>query len=162
MENTKEEQIIKQLLGYIRKENQANSVSVEESMPAYGFTADKFFMVNIIRNGLPYAVFNLIHELVPFSDTDWAKYLDVSTKTMLRYKQSQKKFRSIHSEKILEMAEVTITGLEVFGNMSKFKLWLQTPNYALGNHKPLSLVNDSYGKDMVIAELNNINHGIFA
>jgi putative toxin-antitoxin system antitoxin component (TIGR02293 family) len=60
------------------------------------------------------------------------------------------------------MAEVTQLGLEVFGNMEKFKLWLETPSYALGNLKPLELLKDSYGKEMVTGELTRINYGILS
>ena len=59
------------------------------------------------------------------------------------------------------MAEVTKVGLDVFGHMEKLKVWLHTPNYALGNVKPMELLKDSYGKELVIAELTLINHGIF-
>ncbi len=60
------------------------------------------------------------------------------------------------------MAEVTNVGLDVFGDMEKFKLWLDTPNFALGNLKPKELLKDSYGKEMVISELTRINYGILA
>jgi putative toxin-antitoxin system antitoxin component (TIGR02293 family) len=60
------------------------------------------------------------------------------------------------------MAEVTKTGLDTFGDMEKFKHWLNTPNFALGGMKPIDLIRDSYGKDLVIGELTRINHGIFA
>ena len=154
--------LIYELLAASQKDIQNKPAIAEESMPVYGFPADKFFMANLIREGIPYSVFNLVHDLVPFSDNDWAQLFDISTKTLFRYKQSQKKFSAIHSEKILEMAEVTVMGLEVFNDMSKFKLWLDTPNYALGNLKPLGLISDSYGKELVMAELSNINQGIFA
>jgi hypothetical protein len=32
--------------------------------------------------------------------------------------------------------------------------------YVLGKLKPIELLKDSYGKEMVISELNRINHGI--
>ena len=60
------------------------------------------------------------------------------------------------------MAEVTKVGLDVFSSIEKFKLWLNTPSYALGKLKPIELLKDSYGKEMVISELNRINHGILA
>ncbi len=58
------------------------------------------------------------------------------------------------------MAEVTNIGKEVLGKIEKFKLWLDTPNFALGNLKPMELLKDSYGKELVISELTHINHGI--
>ncbi len=38
-------------------------------------------------------------------------------------------------KKIIEMAEVTRIGLDTFGDMNKFKLWLDTPNFSLGSLK---------------------------
>lgn len=61
---------------------------------------------------------------------------------------------------IVEMADITSVGLDVFGEIEKFKLWLDTPNYALGNLNPKELLKDSYGKELVICELTRINYGI--
>ena len=123
---------------------------------------NKMLIVGLIRQGIPYSLFTLIQDFTPFSENDWARFLDISTKSLHRYKQVDKNFKPIQSEKIIELAEVTSVGLEVFGNMEKFKLWLDTPNYALGNLKPVELLKDSYGKDMVVSELTRVNHGIFA
>lgn len=58
------------------------------------------------------------------------------------------------------MAEVTNIGMDVFGSMEKYKLWLNTPNFSLGGLKPIELLQDSNGKEMVVSELTRINHGI--
>lgn len=126
------------------------------------FLSNKMLIIFVIRKGIPYSFFHLIQLYTPFSETDWANILDLSTKSLHRYKQSAKKFRPIQSEKIIEMAEVTDMGVDVFGSMEKFKLWLDTPNYALGSLKPVELITDSYGKEMVVGELTRFNHGILA
>ena len=126
------------------------------------FLSNKMLMIFVIREGVPYSLFNLIQHSTPFTDDDWANFLDISTKSLHRYKQTSKNFKSIQSEKIIEMAEVTHVGLDVFGNMEKFKLWLETPNFSLGNLKPLELLKDSYGKELVISELTRINYGILS
>jgi putative toxin-antitoxin system antitoxin component (TIGR02293 family) len=104
----------------------------------------------------------LIQQQTPFSEQEWANLLNLSSKSLQRYKTSTATFKPIHSEKIIEIAEVNQAGLEVFGDMEKFRLWLQTPNFALGNMKPVELLQDSYGKEMVLAELVRINYGILA
>lgn len=126
------------------------------------FLEDKMLIIVAIRAGIPYSLFDLIQHYTPFSESDWANFFDISTKSLQRYKSSpEHHFKPIHSEKIIEMAEVTKVGLDVFGNMDKLKLWLNTPCYALGKLEPIELLKDSYGKEMVISELNRINHGIF-
>lgn len=124
------------------------------------FLSNKMLIISVIRKGIPYSFFNLIQHQAPFSENDWADFLDISTKSLHRYKISSRIFKPYQSEKIIEMAEVTNVGLDVFGDMDKFKLWLDTPNYSLENMKPIELLKDSYGKELVIAELTRINYGI--
>jgi putative toxin-antitoxin system antitoxin component (TIGR02293 family) len=124
------------------------------------FLKNKLMIVHVIRVGVPYSLFSRIQDYTPFSEKEWSEFLSISTKSLQRYKQQPRKFKPIQSEKIIEMAEVTNIGLDVFGEMEKFKLWLNTPSFALGNLKPIDLLRDSYGKEMVIGELTRINYGI--
>ncbi len=125
------------------------------------FFDDKMMVIAAIRAGIPYSMFDVIQDNAPFTEDNWAGFLDISTKSLQRYKTADVfHFKAIHSEKILEMAEVTNVGLDVFGSMEKLKLWLNTPSYALGNLKPIDLIKDSYGKELVISELTRINYGI--
>lgn len=124
------------------------------------FLSNKMLMIYVIREGVPYSFFHLIQNLTPFTEENWADFLDLSTKSLHRYKQTSKSFKPLQSEKIIEMAEVTNVGLDVFGDIEKFKLWLKTANFSLGNLKPLDLLKDSYGKELVISELTRINYGI--
>jgi len=125
------------------------------------FLSNKLLMVQAIRKGIPFSMFRLIQIVTPFSLNDWADYLNISGKSLMRYSQQGKRFKPIHSEKIIELAEVSNLGLEVFQDSEKFKLWLETPNFALGNYKPFDLLKNSYGKAMVVSELTRINYGIF-
>jgi putative toxin-antitoxin system antitoxin component (TIGR02293 family) len=124
------------------------------------FLSDKLILVKLIRKGIPYSIFKLILNITPFSLNDWADYLDISVKSLIRYQQQDKTFRPGQSEKIIELAEVNNLGLEVFGNNVKFRRWLETPNYSLGNLKPFDLLKDSYGKEMIMGELTRIEYGI--
>jgi len=125
------------------------------------FFDDKMMVIAAIRAGIPYSMFDVIQDNAPFTEDNWAVFLDISTKSLQRYKTADAfHFKAIHSEKILEMAEVTNVGLDVFGSMEKLKLWLNTPSYALGSLKPIDLIGDSYGKELVISELTRINYGI--
>ena len=162
-EATIQQKLDKEISSVIKKSGiNTRPFSTKKVFTYADFLSNKMIMILIIQKGIPYSLFNLIQNLTPLSENDWAKLLDISTKSLQRYKLSAKHFKPIQSEKIIEMAEVTNVGLDVFGEMDKFKLWLSTPNYSLGNLKPLALLSDSYGKEMVLAELNRINHGILA
>lgn len=137
-----------------------NLVVPEKNFTYTDLFADRMLMIDVIREGVPYSFFNLIQELAPFSENDWSRFLDISTKSLQRYKQDDRAFKSSQSEKIIEVAEVTNLGMDVFGDSDRFKAWLNTPNFSLGNAKPIDLLADSYGKELVMGELTRINHGI--
>ena len=126
------------------------------------FLADKMLIIAAIREGIPYSLFELIQDYAPFSESDWAKYLHISTKSLQRYKLADKAFKPDQSERIIELAEVVNTGLMFFGNMEDFKLWLIIPNIALGRVKPFELLSEKYGRDLIIGELIRMEHGIFS
>lgn len=126
------------------------------------FLENKYLLVMAIRMGITVPIYNLIKEKAPFTLDDWATYLGISSRSINRIKSSNGNFKSIQSERILEIAEVVELGYDIFDSKEQFKQWLNTPNFALRKSRPMDLLKDSYGKEMVINELTRIEHGIFA
>jgi putative toxin-antitoxin system antitoxin component (TIGR02293 family) len=137
-------------------------VTVQEPEGLYNLFNNRISLVTAIREGIPFRLFEQIQRASPYSVNEWARLLHLSAKSIKRYEQTDSRFKPIYSEKIIELAEVTRAGLAVFDSMEQFRLWLDTPNFALGGEPPLELLTDSYGKELVISELNRIDHGIFA
>jgi putative toxin-antitoxin system antitoxin component (TIGR02293 family) len=126
------------------------------------FLSNKLLLVHAIEQGVPFSLFQLIARETPFSDADWAGFLNLSTKSLQRYRMADAHiFKPLQSEKILALAEVTHLGKKVFGDSEKFYRWLTTPNYALGNLQPLELLKNSYGQELVVDELHRIDQAIF-
>lgn len=136
--------------------------AIQKGIPLKSFFSDRMMVVDVIRKGIPNSLFMSIKDMAPFSDQEWSDFLDISLKSLQRYKkESAHVFRPIHSEKIIELAEVTSVGLEVFDTSADFASWLYSPCYALGNIRPMELLRDSYGKELVLNELQRIDQGIF-
>ncbi|HRE40369.1 MAG TPA: DUF2384 domain-containing protein [Ignavibacteria bacterium] len=115
----------------------------------------------IISIGVSYSFYRALKKFAPFNEEEWAEFLDISSKSIQRLKNDDKKFKPIYTEKIMEIAEIVSIGRELFGNFKKFKIWLETPNFAFGNIKPKELLTDSYGIEMLKTELVNSEQGIF-
>lgn len=134
-----------------------------KGVPLTRFFSDRMMVVDVIRQGIPTSLFMSIKDLTPFSDQEWSDFLDISLKSLQRYKkESDYVFRSIHSEKIIELMEVTVVGLEVFDSAEDFGAWLNATSHALGDRRPIELLRDSYGKELVLSELQRIDQGVFA
>ena len=148
---------------YAQEIEQSNQIKVMQKDLTYSsFFDNKMLIIHAIRQGFPYELFNFIKKITPFTEEDWAQYLNLSVKSLQRYKKENAyHFKPIHTEKIIELAEVTNFGHRVFDSSEQFYSWLNTPSFALGKLKPAELLKDSYGKELVMAELNRIEHGIF-
>jgi len=53
-------------------------------------------------------------------------------------------------------------GEEIFGSISEFRSWFNTPVYGLGNQAPYSLMQTSGGIDLIDDELYRIEFGVLA
>jgi len=162
--NTPEDSFYKAITQALSLEEPAQGFSVATTSSGHGWSSifqDRLRLIHLIRKGIPYKLFDLIRQYSPFSDAEWAVFLGFSAKSMLRYKQDQKVFKPLQSEKILSIAEVSHAGMSFFGDEKKFHNWLFSPSFALGNHTPAYLLADAYGKELVLAELMRLEHGIF-
>ncbi len=150
-----------------KKKPGASNNQVAESSVFYGvtyksFLKNKMLVAQSIQHGLPHYLFEEIQLQTAFSEEDWADFLNVSTKSLQRYKaDGSHVYKPIHSEKIIELAEVTELGKEVFDDIQKFHKWLGVANVALAGYKPSELIKSSYGKELVMDELFHIDQGIF-
>ncbi|MAW94868.1 MULTISPECIES: antitoxin Xre-like helix-turn-helix domain-containing protein [unclassified Leeuwenhoekiella] len=141
-----------------------NTGQVNEPAVAYDtFLDSPMRVVHAINSGIPYRIFKLIKEESPFDDDEWANFLNISRRSLDRFKASGDHiFKPAHAEKIFELAEVTQLGAQVFDSRKQFYDWLNTPSFALGSFKPIDLLSNSFGKNIVLNELHHIDQGIFA
>jgi putative toxin-antitoxin system antitoxin component (TIGR02293 family) len=148
---------------YVNKvEKESGYKLINKNITYNDFLKNPLLLVHAIREGVSFDFFNLIKDKTPFNDEDWASFLGISTKSLQRNKTKDSfVFKPIQSEKIFELAEVTSLGNNVFDTEVAFYSWLNTPSFALGSLKPIELLKDSYGKEMVLGELYKIDQGIF-
>lgn len=139
-------------------------VTYTPSKPSFtSFLEDKLTVVNTIASGVSIEFYQEIKSLAPFTEEEWAQYLGLSTKSLQRHrKEKHFKFKPIHSEKLIELAEVIYKAYEVLESKPKVNAWLEAKAFSLGNLSPKELLTTSYGKDLLLAELTKIDHGLFA
>jgi len=154
-------QISSELISLLKQSTKHDFSRVPKSIGLSEFFETRIYPVYIIKEGIPYSVFDLIANLSPFTLQDWSEFLNMSYKSLLRYKTSKSRFKPSHSERILELTEVMSMGEDVFDDTKQFRNWLRTKNYALGNLTPMELLSSSYGKELVLSEMTRIDEGIF-
>ena len=137
---------------------------IEEIAIAYDKVFDnRMSIIQSIKQGVSYKLFSYIKNRCPFTDEEWAKLLAMSTKSLQRYALSKNHFfKPIHSEKILEVAEVCDAGMEVFNSKESLYAWLTKEAFAFDYEVPMHFLDTSYGTQLVYTQLKRYAHGIFA
>ena len=87
--------------------------------------------------------------------------LDASVKTLERKKATDRLDKRTSSH-VIEIAKVVEHAFAVFENEDKVKRWLNTPNRALNQKKPVDLFYIATGLGMVDAILGRIEEGVYS
>lgn len=119
-------------------------------------------IIDAVRTGISFNQFEAIVSNAPFSLTEWAKYLQLSERTIQRNQTERKSFQPIQSERIVELVMLYEYGVDVFGDKNNFNIWLASKSIALGGRTPKELLDTKFGIGMVKDELGRIEHGVLA
>ncbi|MDR1226400.1 MAG: MbcA/ParS/Xre antitoxin family protein [Prevotellaceae bacterium] len=135
-----------------------------ESAVAYGMMDNRgaYAAIGLVKHGVEFPVFKRVAKQSEFSLDDWAEILNISERTMQRYEQENKTFAPIYSEKILAIDMLMRYGADVFGSSNAFHVWLEANNVALGGITPRTLLDTSFGIDLIRNELCRIEFGVLA
>jgi len=87
--------------------------------------------------------------------------LSLSTRTWQRY-DSTKVLAKEYTEKALQVAMLYQRGEEVFGDLEKFKGWINYPNPVFNGQRPVDLLDTVFGFQLLQDELIRIEHGVLA
>ena len=120
------------------------------------------YVIREVRKGIAYSSFSNAIKNVPLTLKEWSGILDLSERTLQRYKKEKRAFDTLQSEKIVQVTLLARYGREVFGDEKKFNSWLNTENISIGKARPKDLLDSSFGIDLLKDELTRIEHGILA
>lgn len=117
--------------------------------------------IELIDTGVTKSALSSLAGSLNFSMHQLAGLLPVTERTIQRYSPGEH-FNAVVSEHIIQIAEVAAKGAEVFKDKEAFNTWLNLPNKALANRKPVTLLKTKFGADMVIDLLVRIEHGTYS
>ncbi|RZS92524.1 type II toxin-antitoxin system Xre/ParS family antitoxin [Aquimarina brevivitae] len=117
--------------------------------------------IELSRNGIDKKSLLHLAKTIGFELKELALILHMSERTLQRYALS-KNLGVEASAKVLQLAKLYAKGEAVFGDLPKFKKWMEHPNYALAMKKPKELLDTTFGFQLLNEELVRIEHGIFA
>jgi putative toxin-antitoxin system antitoxin component (TIGR02293 family) len=117
-------------------------------------------LILLTRKGIPKSVLITLCKLLDIPLEKMSQLLHVSLRTIQR-KTDKDLLNSYTSEQILEIAEVITKGIDIFGSVEAFNVWMQSDLTALNGKKPLDFLDTSFGTDMLLAILGRLEYGVY-
>jgi putative toxin-antitoxin system antitoxin component (TIGR02293 family) len=117
--------------------------------------------LNVVRRGLPGRGVEGLLEAIGLTRTEFCVALNIPERTLAR-RLTQGRLTPDESEKVLRLGRVWERATIVLTNDAAARDWLKSPNGALENAAPLSLLDADIGADAVLDLLGRIEHGVFS
>jgi putative toxin-antitoxin system antitoxin component (TIGR02293 family) len=114
-----------------------------------------------VRRGLPFSALVALIKQLEISPQHVTAVFGIPPRTVARRKEARH-LNPQESDRLYRVARVVSQAVEVFGSIDKARVWLKTPNRALGCEMPLDLLDTEIGARQVEEVLLRLNYGIFS
>ncbi len=147
---------------YKVSDEDSNPILVAEMLVPYQtFFNSPVSRLQVIKGGLSPKSLNDLLQISGSTRLDMAKNLDLTEPTLRKHLGASKELSTSLSEHVLFLLELYDKGLDTFGSIDEFKNWLPQHNIGI-DAKPNDLLDSITGINIVMNELNRIDHGILA
>jgi putative toxin-antitoxin system antitoxin component (TIGR02293 family) len=126
-----------------------------------GAVKDPEDIQDAIRDGLPYAAFEALADMLELTRRDVTEIVGMAPRTLARRKQRQH-LSPIESDRLYRIARITQLAADTLGGVEQARTWLNRSNRSLGSHSPLSMLDTEIGARQVEEALTRINYGMYA
>ena len=136
-----------------------NILGGEKTLPVP--LSSRFNYIRAIEIGLTKINFDHLKAYTNLSLETLSELIGITPRTIQR-KAGPDHFKASISEKMLELADLYSFGYHVFGDKEKFQKWIESPIKSLDGFKPLNLIYNHYGLELVRDELGRIQYGVYS
>jgi putative toxin-antitoxin system antitoxin component (TIGR02293 family) len=114
-----------------------------------------------VRSGLPFSALVALTKQLEISPQQFTAVFGIPPRTVARRKEARH-LNHQESDRLYRVARSASQAVEVLGSIEKARVWLKTPNRALGREIPLDLLDTEIGARQVEEVLLRLNYGIFS
>jgi putative toxin-antitoxin system antitoxin component (TIGR02293 family) len=119
-------------------------------------------LAELVREGLPATSVTVLAGRLDIGSTMLSEKLGIPLRTLSRRLSLRSRLTSTESDRMVRLARVFATAVEMIGEEDKAVEWLQTPNRALGGKKPLDELDTDVGAREVEDLLGRIAYGVYS
>ena len=142
----------------VRKKNYLISSGYGYFIPSFRKAENLEQVSDYVEKGIRSKEIQPLVKYLDFKVPEIAKAASVSSSTVSRWRPETSIGLS-GSSQFFKMDEVIRKGVNLFGGEEQFKVWLTSPNLAMGNASPSKLITSILGVDLVDEALDALSYG---
>lgn len=104
-------------------------------------------------------LFKILKTISAEDNKEISGWLGMTEKTFRSYKSKDKEVSLMLAERVVTLISLFKHGIDVFGDVERFKEWLKTKNFLLGDKEPIEYFNTISGMQFVDDRLTGIEYG---
>jgi putative toxin-antitoxin system antitoxin component (TIGR02293 family) len=114
----------------------------------------------VIRKGIPFTALRIVKSKLELSDSEFAKILGISLRTLHRKKETHQKLSITEGDRLYRVLRIFALACEVLESDEMAKRWLHKPQHGLGGRVPVELIQTEAGAREVEDLLEKIEFGV--
>jgi putative toxin-antitoxin system antitoxin component (TIGR02293 family) len=118
-------------------------------------------LINLSRSGVKKSSLKSLSNYLGISMDKMSSLMHSSHRNIQR-KDDNELLDVYKSEQVIEVAQVVSKALDIFGSKENMQQWLHSDIIALGNKKPIDLLDTSFGIRMIYKVLGRLEHGVYS
>lgn len=118
--------------------------------------------IDVIRKGLPIISAVNLSRRFDIQESQMAQVLGLSQRTFSRNKTQATTLDIARSDRLFRLAKVLVRATDVLEDEAAARDWLSRPNKALGDVRPLELLDTDTGVEQVLTILGRIDYGVYS
>jgi putative toxin-antitoxin system antitoxin component (TIGR02293 family) len=119
---------------------------------------DSSNVVAVVRRGVAAGIYQWLKESLEVSDQRLSSVIRISQRTVKR-RLGEGRFHPDESERLVRLTRLTERAREVLVDLEGARVWLKSPQFALGGEIPLEYADTEPGAQIVEDLLGRIEHG---
>jgi len=121
----------------------------------------KVDLVALTRKGLNVKFVSDVMVYTGMNNKELAHALPISERQLIRYTEGTLLKPEV-TERLLRLIHLYDQGYDLFNTKEDFQVWMRSANWSLGRITPMSLIDTSFGIDMIETIIVRLAHGVYS
>lgn len=119
-------------------------------------------VIKFVRLGIKATAIYQLGAKLKWEPAAIAKVIGTTTMSLERHRKNKTPFSLSVSENVIELAMLSTIGIDYFGNIARWNLWLNAAHVQFDNQSPYSFMHTIRGRELIKRTILGLEYGLTA